>query len=191
MGLCWVVANKPVAFLTITLIPEPSVNGIGFQIFTELSALMLASITLIYIQTGSSIFIEYESIVAAALAWIGLAGKISAQLIAATIVNRALVGGRRLARSARRSMLAGTTNLKLKVVDNELIACSGGVHANAKMRIASNRLGKIDLFKARLIIVEVARCLRLAAPGATHPLLWGAAALVLTEYLPRRAGLAR
>lgn len=59
------------------------------------------------------------------------------------------------------------------------------------MGVAPNRLGKIDLVKARLIIVEVARCLRLAAPGTTHPFLWGAAALILTENLPRRAGLAR
>ena len=134
--------------MATTLILETTIDGIRSQIETELSTLMLDSIALVYIQAARSIGTENEAVVAVTLARIGLAGKISAQLIASTIISSALVGGRRLAWSARRSMFASTTDLQLKVVDDKIVSGSGCVHANTEMRVASNRLGKIDLFEA-------------------------------------------
>jgi hypothetical protein len=111
LGLCRIVANKPVAFLTITLILEPTIYGIGGQIGTELSALMLASSAFIDIQTARPIGTDYKSIVAVALARICLASKISTQLITSAITIAALVRCWRLARSTRGSMFAGTSDL--------------------------------------------------------------------------------
>lgn len=78
---------------------------------------MLTSSAFIDVHAARTIGTEYKSTVAAALAWVGFAGKISAQLIASAIIGSALVGGWRLAWSARRSMLTGTTDLQLKVIN--------------------------------------------------------------------------
>jgi hypothetical protein len=142
LGFCWILTDGLIAVLTTTLILEPTIDGIRSEVVTNLLALMLATFALIHIQAARSVgSIENESVVAVALSWIGLAGKMSAQLIASAILSTALVGGWRLTWSARRSMLTGTTDLQLKVINKELIAGSRGIHANAKVRIASNGLG--------------------------------------------------
>lgn len=57
-------------------------------------------------------------------------------------------------------MLAGTTDLQLKVIDEQVVSGTGGIHPDTKVGIASRgRLGEVNLVESGIAVVEVTLCL--------------------------------
>jgi len=91
-------------------------------------------------------------------------------------------------RTGRRGQLSRPPALDLDLIDVKIIVTPGRIGSEAEVRVTAGS-GQGHDVKSRVLVVEIARRLRVAGIGR---FLWGAAVLPAAELLPRRgAGLAR